>query len=407
MLFIMAIAMVSVTACGSDDDDEPGKITLGDGQDTTITLPADASDGAIRFNAVASWSAWTDSNPSRSPGDIDWIILNDTHGNAGEITLNFSLTQNITGDERSGFIVVVCEDSQLIFKVVQPASEDGDIPESLGSGHIEIVKTSYDTGANGIEPDGVTLYMLTYEGEWLKSMVCKYRDDIDRGPNQPGDDYCEVVETTTFDYNFIDGKARAIISQVSTYSPSGREERETSEHEIQFADHRAISGWYWWKDEDPVRSDFDFAYTSDGYLATSRNNDGSSTYDTSTFTWQAGNLIKISSTTGSQVSLTYSDTGLKNYYSTFDLNWALPNEIEGYDFASGDITRMWGVAGFLGKPSALLATEVREDVDDPYSCRISYSKVTPEETKAKVMYFVNGVQRRYSDWEIKYYGKIY
>lgn len=415
----VAIAMVSLAACSSEDDG-PKKVTPASGQESTVSAAANTSAGEVRFKAVAPWSAWTDSNPSRSPGDIDWITLNDTRGEAGDITLNFTLKRNTTGKDRTGYIVVVCEDSQLTFTITQSAEDDPNEPDSpdepgvLDSGTIEIVATSYENNAGKYELDGETYYELSYTGGRMMQFVSKYRDELDSwgGPNGSGpetpDAYCDNVETTVFEYGA--DRVRAVITAVATYKPSGETETETSEHEISVADGRATAGWYWYKDEDLVRTDFDFTYDAEGHLATSRNNDASDVWDTHSFTWQSGNLVKISCTTYDPTAISYGDASLENQYPNFDLNWALPNEIECYDFAAGDITRIWGVAGLLGAPSKLLATEMRCEGTKSGDSKIitfEYSKHTNDETVVRVSYFQSSELRRYTDWKISYYGHIF
>lgn len=55
----------------------------------------------------------------------------------------------------------------------------------------------------------------------------------------------------------------------------------------------------------------------------------------------------------------YGNPALQNLHAELDLNWLLPMELEVYDFAAGDITRLFPACGLTGKTSGLLITEIK------------------------------------------------
>ena len=395
---------VATSAC-SGGNDEPSKITLPKDQPGEVTYAANTSTGEIRFTAAASWSAHV-SATSRTTDDIDWITLNDTHGPAGEACLNFILETNRSGKSRAAYIIILCEDQTKSFKITQGADDDPDEPDFTISGHITIYQSRYINGANGLEFDGDIIYELQYTAGRPTGMICHYRDDMDGY-----DDYCETTEETSFSYNETEGVAKADIHITYDYHPSGEKEYEDSEHSLSYiiGEDRyplAQSGSYFWPQEGGAPSKFDFAYGSDGHLSQSRNDDGETgKWDTCKFTWTSGNLSAITSGHGT-ITYEYSNASLTNDIRGFDLNWALFNDFEVMDFAAGDVSKIWAVCGFLGKPSRNLATSVTET--DRYgtkrSSRLTYKIHTAEKTEVRVEHFVDDQLSGYTDWEIRYSG---
>jgi hypothetical protein len=101
---------------------------------------------------------------------------------------------------------------------------------------------------------------------------------------------------------------------------------------------------------------------------------------------------------------TYADPNLKNLHSTFDLNWVLPTGLECYDFAAGDVTRVFAATGLMGNPSDLLLTAITEYTDDrnTYSYRMNYKENTKDRTVVAVMEFSDDIQTGYKEWTILY-----
>jgi hypothetical protein len=404
------LAFTSLTSC-SDDDNESGKIELSKGESTQVSVAANTSSGSIKFTAAAPWSAYT-SAQSRSSDGVDWIHLNTTSGSAGEVTLTFTLDSNNTGSNRTAYIIIVCDGETLTITITQttetdPDEEEGDEPQQTNDGGvIKINVQSYYNGANGYVADS---YYSTYSFEYRSGrpyrMVSESRDDIDPGPNPPADhdSYCINHETTDFSWGSDLQSVKVTMQNNVTYYPSERTEIEDkSEHYAEFKDGRAVKGWYKWDDED--RADWEATYDNAGYLASTKNNDGTSTWDTYTYSWKDGCVEKIVWTANKRVVFTYADPSLKNLHSTFDLNWVLPTDFEYYDFAAGDVTKVFAITGLMGTPSSLLLTAITEYTSDnrTYSYRMTYKENTANRTVVTVMDFVDDVQTGYTDWIIEY-----
>lgn len=107
--------------------------------------------------------------------------------------------------------------------------------------------------------------------------------------------------------------------------------------------------------------------------------------------------------------MTYAKSDLINLHRSFDLNWLLPTELECYDFAAGDISRIWGVTGLIGAHSYLLLTEIKQVSDDGknvYSYSMNYTKNTKDETVVTVDEFVDNIKSASSEWTIRYNGEV-
>ena len=129
LLCVFSIGLM--TACTEDEDLK--KIQLTDGSKTEMTVYSNQSSGDIFFKAQAAWSCHLSDTPSRSMNDLEWITLHTTSGQAGEATIHFTLDPNTTGQSRTAYIVILCEDTQIVIKITQSTEEDpdGDEPDSL------------------------------------------------------------------------------------------------------------------------------------------------------------------------------------------------------------------------------------------------------------------------------------
>lgn len=405
---LIAFAASVLTACG-DSDGDMDKIVLDKDQPSTVSLPANAGVGQVRFTAPQSWTANASTTP-KGPGnnDIEWLHVETNHGQAGKAFVNFTLDYNATGVSRTGYINILCAAESAVITVTQTADDDPDNPDKLISGFVEIKVDRYnENSGEGYICDGTTNYSLTYEAGRPVRYIARWRDDMAVMPGSNGDSYCMNVEEYRFDWDGntlqesqsvrVDGRTEI------TYYPSERKEYDTSEHYAEMKNGRAVSGWYWWPGEDDTRSEWSASYDTNSYLSVTRNNDASPQWDTHTFTWENGCLKKIVSSYGRTVTFTYADPDLKNHHTEFDVNWVIPRELECYDFAAGDVSRIFASSGMMGNPSKLLFTEISEsDGNTTVSYRMDYKVNTPSKTKVTVIEFVNGVQQAYSEWEIEY-----
>lgn len=395
-------------ACSSSNEDiEP--IVFPKDQPTSITVPANQSGEQIRFTASSSWSAWT-STESRTVNDVEWIHLETTNGPAGESYLNFTLDYNNTGESRTAYIIITCEDTRIVITITQTTEDDPDLPNQISSGFVEIEVNRYEeSSGQGYTFDGTTNYVLQYESNYPIKMTARWRDDMVTYPGAPSDhdSYCLNMETTTFNWgNSPVGASEVMVNMINemTYYPSERKESESSQHFAEIKDGKVVKGWYRW-DDDYNQSNWEASYDKNDYLISSKNDDGDlpQVWDTHTLTWKDGNLQKIVCTNDRIITITYADLSLRNLHSSFDLNWVLPKELECYDFAAGDITKVFASTGLMGKTSNLLITAIEEyDGKDTYSYRMNFKENTKNRTVVTVMHFVNDVQTSYSEWTIKY-----
>ena len=94
-----------LSACGKDNpsnpsnDPTPGKEVTPDVSISTTsqTLSSDGGTATIAFTATGSWTATS---------NVDWVVINQTQGNSGSITLTITVKANEEYDQREGLIVI-------------------------------------------------------------------------------------------------------------------------------------------------------------------------------------------------------------------------------------------------------------------------------------------------------------
>lgn len=410
LISIALCATLAMTSCTSSED-EPQKITIDKGQSTNLSLAANSSGGQVNFSAAASWSAWVSTTSSGAPEDVEWLHLDTTHGEAGYVAVSFRLDRNQTGKSRTAYIIIICEDSRVVLTITQTTEEDGDEPlPGEPVSRIVVRKTNFIYYDGNAYEDGEVNYVLNYHGDKLMDNTSHWRDDIDNGPGVQGDDYCENTEEFNLDWQ---NETVTATSYTSTYyRPSGKHETSGSMHSAQFkyiqeGERQITAGSYKW-DEDGMQTDYEVSYDTNGYISEVRNNDGTTHWTAYRFKWSDGNLVGITSTDGTEITIKYADASLVNVMKTFDLNWVLPTEIEGYDFAAGDITRLFASIGCMGKPSRLLMTEIiskNNGFTEHYS--MTYTRNSHSEMTVRVDVYYNGNHTSHSVWDIHYTGQIF
>lgn len=408
-----AILSCAVSACSSSDEDDLGNIVLPSDQATSVTVAANQSNEQIRFTASSAWSAYT-STESNGTDDASWIHLNSTSGPAGEAYLSFTLDYNDTGASRTGYIIILCGDTRIVITVTQTSEDDPDATDPIHDGYVKIEVKTYGGGyGQGFYYNGTCQYLLTYCMGLPLQMTATWRDDLDSYSGSSHGDDSYSINTETINFLWV-GNSRSDVTSVkvdtqteAVYYPSeSKEIKDVSEHYAEITGGRAVSGWYWWPREDTYRSDWTATYGTDGYLKSTSNNDASDVWETHSMTWTDGNLTKIicEEESGRNITITYADASLVNLHQEFDINWILPKELECYDFAAGDISKVFASIGLMGNPSKNLITAIDEydGSKTTYSYRMDYSKNTKEETVVTVAHFIDDVQTSYSEWTIKY-----
>lgn len=386
LIMSLFISLVAMTACSSDDD--PKKIELADGTPAKLNLTANQTNGVVNFTASASWSAWTAKTTNGGPEEVDWLTIGESRGSAGTASITITLEPNKTGKSRTAYIVIICEDEKIVIEITQTVEDD------LASGHIKIICTAnYGEGI----PTETTVTTVEYGIDNRPiQMKSAWRENY---TSISGVGYRDIVRT----YDFVWGENSVTIngSDVETDHSGNVVQGEKSHHVAKIEGKRVVSGSYSWDNERP--SLWTASYDSNGHLLTTKNQDGKTVWDSYSLTWDNYLLKKIETSYGGVVNLAYSDESLRNHHRTFDLNWVLPQDMEHYDFAAGDVTRHFAVFGFMGEQSPLLATEISEsDSGGTRSCRMIYKENSMERTVVRVEYYNNGRQSYSYEYEINY-----
>lgn len=183
-LFLFAFA---IAACSSDSDngggiklkDTPKEITFyADGENTGNTK-------GITFTATGNWSAIaTDQLPTYSRGPIEWIKISPSSGGAGTFTINITLETNNTGKDRTAYIMINCDGTDIAIKITQKGTNaNGDTPTPGRLNMRPVSRISYEE--EGTSPyEGVYDINFKYDTEGrISEMWCKtkgYMTDPDR-----------------------------------------------------------------------------------------------------------------------------------------------------------------------------------------------------------------------------------
>jgi hypothetical protein len=81
----------------------------------------------------------------------------------------------------------------------------------------------------------------------------------------------------------------------------------------------------------------------------------------------------------------------------------LPTDLECYDFAVGDPSKIFAALGLMGNPSKYLITSITEyDGKTYYSYKMDYKENTTEKTVVTVNRFIDNSLDSYSEWTINY-----
>lgn len=113
-----------LTACSEDEGketpepvpepDQPA-IVIPDTENTAPVMEQAGGTTALRFTASAAWTAEANAITRAA----DWISVQPTHGEAGDVTLTITTQPNNTYDERNAAIVITCGEEQKTLTVSQ------------------------------------------------------------------------------------------------------------------------------------------------------------------------------------------------------------------------------------------------------------------------------------------------
>lgn len=156
---VIVVAMCATwTSCEKD-----GTIKGYDRELLDITTYANDTqvEGGFTFTAAEAWSTAIeyDNNVRSSEG---WITLDPASGGAGTVTINITLEENLTGEDRSAKIRIVCGETTLTIEIVQQAGENPNCDDN-GGDEPSMKNPEYAIGriAQTIEESG-TSYTITY-----------------------------------------------------------------------------------------------------------------------------------------------------------------------------------------------------------------------------------------------------
>jgi hypothetical protein len=288
------------------------------------------------------------------------------------------------------------------------SSQEGDENDPNNIGIVSIEVTSYNQ--DGVA-DGHTInYEITLTNGIPQNIfaIWKKTDEVMTLNN----------EVTTLNMEFTaDRYDRDAVTSIRALSQTnsewyGGKASDSGERVVSIKNGRAVSGWYKW-DSDRLPTNWEATYNNNGYLASTKNDDGDGAgiWSTHTMTWTNDCLSQIVCTTEQYdpVTIEYADPSLKNLHSEFDINWILYDDdsllysSDGcYNVAAGDATTVFALCGFMGNPSKYLMTSIKEGVNNYNSFRMDYKENTSDRTVVTVTEYVHNVPTGYKEWTIRY-----
>ncbi|MCM1441802.1 MAG: DUF4595 domain-containing protein [Roseburia sp.] len=290
-LWVLACMAAFCTSCSDDDKDDTIKIAKGEKNQTAY---ADETGRTINFTAAEAWSTAVKYAATRAEETDEWVTLDPSSGEAGEVTISVTLDKNFTGKNRRAEITIICGDTRVTVIIEQDGkTEDGEIPDE------DVVVP--DPGpqdarriARIIEHDGDAPYrldftydeqgrILTYKSwEWDGSAFVK---DIDASYTYYDDRV--ICQSSSYDGNTTySGTSNATLKD-------GRITESENTVKGSHTEHRT------------------YEYDAEGRLTKLTTNDGTSTYS-SALTWKDGVIASITFQDGSsspqQETYEYYDT---------------------------------------------------------------------------------------------------
>ncbi len=366
LLLALLLIGVAMANCGDGDDGGSKTIELTGGTQTTQVVFADetTTNGGIKFTATEPWAATVSevATTKATAGRVDWMELSAYSGGAGEFTLTMTLQPNLTGKSRKAEIRIVCGDTTIVIVVEQKGTkEDGTTPESPDDPNVStnklITKVEIDSYTHEGEFDGTNIMEFTYDDQKrLMKMVETGVDETSTGEKIP------TVSTIVFTYdnNKVSYEWTDVENGVmSPCKPTGSITLDEN--------GRAVSGTgrdYEYKDE---VAEYTFTYTleydTDGYLIRSVRVEDADPSNEERLTWANGNLVSVwwgdgfSGDSNPDV-IDRAQYGSVLNKANLDLNWCVALDSEGFDFATGDVYKLFPMLGYTGKRSTNMAEKI-------------------------------------------------
>ena len=116
-LTLTLTAAAALMAVGCQEKPENGSVSLH--SDAQMTLPAAATDTTISFTATADWTASVEGG--------EWLTVNPSAGEAGEISAELSASANSETASRTATVRISCGTDQVSVTVAQEGAA-GDEP---------------------------------------------------------------------------------------------------------------------------------------------------------------------------------------------------------------------------------------------------------------------------------------
>ena len=292
---LSTVAAVLLMAVGCQEKPEDGSVSLH--SDAQMTLPAAATDTTISFTATADWTASVEGG--------EWLTVNPSVGEAGEISAELSASANPETTSRTATLHISCGTDQVSVTVAQEGVA-GDEPE-------EPEEPEQPEQPTGKKPKSVLLESL-YDGapyDDSSPASCTWTFEYDDQGRMSSIHYAdEFPHPQSFNFEYRDGEV--IMSDMGKIIVD--EEGKATAFET--------DGMRW-----------DVTYDQDGYLKDV--NSGKFTY-----TWENGDLslMTYDDQKYSPVVTEYENTG----YLDLNLFLSYLNQNEGVTVG---FTSLLGLAG--------------------------------------------------------------
>lgn len=238
---------LSLASCGDDDGPEKDlKLKSGIKKEQKLYADDTSKPAAIAFTAAEPWSASvrevtvSQKDPEYNTGRVDWIELSQYGGEAGEVSLSFTLEENTTGADRKAEITITCGNTTLKFIITQKGQtkdeagdkdeDEEDVPAvTTPFGKLESITGNfylnirYDAKGRVIYSDfgasGGDVLTMDYEGKTFRIRE-RGIDDVTKGTFKVNKDgFITYMKSTR---SFDDGYDKGTETTEATFTYSGK-----------------------------------------------------------------------------------------------------------------------------------------------------------------------------------------
>ena len=347
---LLALLSLLLMGCSKEDGTDVGgqAVQLAAGTSSEYTVYADQTTASpsqgITFTTTGPWRATV----AETRAGADWVTISPDHGDqAGSYTITVSLEANTTGQDRKAVVTIECGDSKITITVEQKGTtESGELPQPAGGKKVVRMEVEYFyfTGSTAL-PESKPVYEFRYDEQGRLSNIVS--------------DYVSSEGTTivhSLDITYGDG---TVVYDV-VYSDNGVVTPEKDKGTATLdAEGRVVSGIYEYtyndKGDELIEGSFtyDLSYDADGYLVKTVSSENGE----SRITWSGGNPVQVwwGTTGDGKDMIDYASYGDVLNQANLDLNWLCALSSEGWDFATGDSSKIFNLLGLVGKRSTHMA----------------------------------------------------